>query len=266
MGKRNPEASGASAGLGQSDLRLIPEFDGTTQSVSEWLEKLEVVCELIGATALHSIVPLRLKDGAFAVYQQLTVEQKRNYKEIKKALTSAFALDKFQAYEHFVERKMQSGEAVDVYLAELRRLASLFGGVSDEALGCAFVAVLPQATRQALRAGARIEHMSLTELLHRARALLVEEDAGSAAVASAAGGERCARKAVSDAIVCYSCGQANHLSRDCLARKNVRSPRFRGQGNMRCFRCSRRGHVASACPENGNGEAGSAPVSSPGPQ
>ena len=69
-------------------------------------------------------------------------------------------------------------------------MANLFGGVSDEALGCAFVAGLSLATQQALWAGARIEDMSLTGLLQRARALLVGGDAGSAAIASSFGGER----------------------------------------------------------------------------
>ena len=113
MGKRKTDTRSVGASLGQSDLRLILEFDGTTQPVSEWLEKLEIVCELLGITDLHRIVPLRLKDGAFAVYQQLTAQQKETFAEIKNALLSAFALDKFQAYERFIERKKQSGEPVD---------------------------------------------------------------------------------------------------------------------------------------------------------
>ena len=225
------------------------------------------MCELLGVTDLQRIVPLRLKGGAFAVYQQLPVEQMRSYEDIKRALISAFALDKFRASEQFVERKLQRGEAVDVYLAELRRMTSLFGGVSDEVLGCAFVAGLPQATRQALRAGARVENMSLFQLLHRARALLVDEDTSAAAVDSADGGRRYGHNTTTDvSIVCYACGQANHLAKDCLSKNSDRCSSFRGPRNRQCFRCNRRGHVASACPGNGSGEANSAPVSSPGPQ
>ena len=57
-------------------------------------------------------------------HQQLTAQQKESFTEIKNALLSAFSLDKFQAYGRLVERKKQNGEPVDVYLAELRRMAS----------------------------------------------------------------------------------------------------------------------------------------------
>ena len=99
MGKRKEDKAGASDAMASHRqgeklyLRLIPEFDGTTEEISEWLDKAELVCELQGVTDLQRIVPLRLKGGAFAVYQQLTAEQKRSFDEIKRALLSAFAVD-----------------------------------------------------------------------------------------------------------------------------------------------------------------------------
>ena len=56
---------------------------------------------------------------------------------------------------------MKRDEVVDVYLADLRRLSSLYDGVSDTALLCAFVAGLPDTVRQLLRAGTRLEAMKL---------------------------------------------------------------------------------------------------------
>ena len=267
MGKRKQDSANSSAAKAM-DLRLIPEFDGASQSVSEWLEKTELVCDLQGVTELQNVVPLRLSGGAFCVYQQLTVEEKQSYQAIKKTLLAAFAVDRFQAYDQFVDRKLQRGEAVDVYLADLRRLSTLFGGVSEAALCCAFVAGLPQSTRQAMQAGARIEQMTLPQLLDRARALLV--DGGSdtaAAVAAGPDGRRAhGRKSQQTAtVICYKCGQANHMARNCRSKTGDRD-RAPGARNIQCFRCHRRGHVASSCPENERGEADTAPVSSPGPQ
>ena len=110
------------------ELRLIPEFSGdSTQNVVEWLEKAELVCKLRGVAHLESVLPLRLTGGAFAVYQQLPDAHKQDIGKITKAFRTAFAVDSFTAYEQFVGRRLQHGETVDVFLAELRRLAVPFG-------------------------------------------------------------------------------------------------------------------------------------------
>ena len=152
----------------------------------EWLEKAELVCALRGITRLEAVLPLRLTGGAFAVYQQLTAEDKADSGKIKFALKTAFAVDAFTAYELFVARRLQPGETVDVYLAELRRLAVPFGGLPEKALVSAFVAGLPDGAKQLLRAGSPMDDLPLTHILARARAILKDES-GVAAVATPAG-------------------------------------------------------------------------------
>ncbi|KFD49858.1 hypothetical protein M513_09325 [Trichuris suis] len=46
------------------DRRLIPEFDGSSQSVAEWLEKLELVCKLCKVVVAAQVIPLRLTGRA----------------------------------------------------------------------------------------------------------------------------------------------------------------------------------------------------------
>ena len=250
-----------------TELRLIPEFDGgPSQPVAEWLDKVELISELRGLKNLHSIVPLRLTGGAFAVYQQLSTEERNSYDSLKQALISAFAVDRFCAYEQFITRKLRNGEAVDVYLADLRRLARLFGGMPDASLACAFVAGLPEQARRALRAGSRMEAMTISQLLARARAVLVEE-ADSDVAAGAAHSEHAGAGPAS--VVCHSCGEPNHYARDCLSQRGRRG---RGSGatsrsGVRCYRCHRRGHLVATCPGNDGGEESSAvQASSPAQQ
>ncbi|KRX67374.1 hypothetical protein T09_15463 [Trichinella sp. T9] len=94
---------------------------------------------------------------------------------MKEALLAAFAADPFVAYDQFVSRRLGPDESPDVFLAELRMLATLFGGVSEKALACAFVAGLPENVCQLLRAGSRMEDFGLSQILTRARAIITDE-------------------------------------------------------------------------------------------
>lgn len=58
----------------------------------------------------------------------------------------------FASYEQFIAHRMQPDESVDVYLAEIRKLAVLFGAVSDHILSGAFMAGLTAQVKQLLRA------------------------------------------------------------------------------------------------------------------
>ena len=250
--------------MSELDLRLIPEFSGDpTTSVTEWIEKVELVCRLRGVTELEEVIPLRLTGGAFAVYQQIPDADKEDVVKIKEALCAAFAHDSFVAYEKFVSRELLPFETVDVFLAELRRLSALFGGISERGLTCAFISGLPESVRQGLRTGCRVEAMRLDDLLVRARAVLADKNAFSAEVHTSAASTTATRPTVAEANVrlqgrrCFNCNGANHLAKDCLLRRTVTETRT----GVKCFGCGGP-HFRRQCPENAVGER-SAPAFSP---
>ena len=105
---------------------------------------MELVAKFQGVSDLEKFLPLFLTGGAFAVYEALPSSSKEDYAAIRSALAGAFSVDRFRAYEEFSKRRLRPGEAVDVFLTDLRSLgAKVSGDLSDEWLICAFLAGLP---------------------------------------------------------------------------------------------------------------------------
>ncbi|KFD47059.1 hypothetical protein M513_12047 [Trichuris suis] len=146
------------------DVRLIPEFDGSSsQCVSDWFLKLELVCRLRRVVDVAAVIPLRLAGGALTVYLELPDEDKRSVEKVKEALLAAFSMEPLEACDNFSSRKLRNGETPDVFLSELRKLASLFGGISEKGMMCAFISGLPGSVRQILRASLRLQELSLSQ-------------------------------------------------------------------------------------------------------
>ena len=225
-----------SGGRATFDPRLIPEFsgEGTGADIVEWFTRAEVLSKHHGVN-LALVLPARLTGGAFAVWLQMSEESRRSVDSVRDALYDAFAMDPLAAYDAYASRRLQPGESADVYLADLRRLATLYGGVSEKALACAFIAGLPDTVRSAIRAGTRAEALDLASILTRARAVLSDERTSTVAAATRERADGTSR-------------------RKPMERRASRPP-------PRCWVCDQVGHIARRCP-NGR-ETASAPAPSP---
>ena len=211
------------------DIWLILEFHGISSdhTVSEWLEQVEMVCEMCGVDNVERVLPLRLRGGALSVYRRLTCDQREGLQQVKQALLVAFAPDPFVAFDTFVLRCLHPRETVDKYLGDLQDLARLIEeNTSDWWLSCAFVSELPGPVWWQLHGSSRMEHMILEQILARARALMTEEAEVDEPVAVAA--RRCRvllrvslgppstpDKQNAVAVQCYKYGGPNHFARDC---------------------------------------------------
>ena len=169
------------------DIRIIPEFSGDSDSgcVVRWFECLELVAKLRKIESeIVTIIPLRLAGDAYDVYAQIPDEDKKSVEKVKESLTKAFSIDSFSAYDKFVNRKLKPNESVDAFLADLKRISSIFGGTSDKILICAFVAGLPENVRLSLRSSSKIEGLDIKDILGRARIILSDsaDDFGAGAL------------------------------------------------------------------------------------
>ncbi|KFD49054.1 hypothetical protein M513_10102 [Trichuris suis] len=204
------------------DIRMVPEFDGSSLSAAEWLRKAESACQLCGISDVVRVIGLRLTGAAFAVYDQMAPEDQIKLEKVKEKLLAAFAPNPFMAFREFKVRKLRRGETPDAFLAGLRELALLAGGVSDKVLASAFIDGLPEQVQESMRSGARMETLSLDELLTRARAMLANGPVGYNGLSDfAAATNTSASVALSSGshYRCYACGGINHFAKECPTRR-----------------------------------------------
>ena len=145
---------------------------------------------------------------------------------------------------------------MDVYLADLRKLAVPFGGATDCILGCAFLAGLLDDTSRLLQASLRLNELGLDELLARARNILKDDMEPVLAAVEAP-------KLPREGPRYYRCGGPNHFSRDCQSQSSIKdTPDQRAQTRICCYRCDKLGHIVRNFLGNRQGEGDTAPVSS----
>lgn len=139
------------------------------------------------------------------------------------SLYIAFATDPFIAYDQFVARRLNSSEFVDVYIADLRRLSTLKGGLSDRGLACAFVAALPEDKGCLFRASSRMDTLDVNHLSEQTRAILNDDTPVVQLMVSAAKPEQMVTDAIPNNdplidVASHRCSGADYLARYYLSR------------------------------------------------
>ena len=220
---------------------LVAQFDGTSD-FSEWVRKLELVARLQKLDKLENYLPLFLTGGAFAVYEALNDADKDDFGKMKAALTKAFSLNCFAAYERLTRRCLDHAEPVDVYLADVRRLAGLVCAKPDDSLvKCAFVCGLPDHIKTQLQAVSTLDSLPLFEVAERARVLLSHETAHSAAAAAARTTSRSQPTRPRPSLRrCFICNSAEHLIRNCPLRADRQASEASTSAEQLTGRCDRR--------------------------
>ena len=227
----------------QFDVRLIPEFSGaaTDTPILEWLEDLELTCEVCEISKIERVLSLRLKGAARETYRQLSKEQRDDVEEFKRAIIKAYGTDSFLAFEQFTTRRRRPEETADEFLTDLQRLAWLVGETPPECwIKTAFVNGLPSDVKGLLWSSTRLETLTLREVLERARAVLVDtRDKHLAAVARHEQTSHTPNtlKSHQSDVTCFRCGGPNHLARDCMQRSSVRH--WKERSSIRCHLCNK---------------------------
>lgn len=242
-------------------------FDGSGDVVA-WLKKAKLVAKLMEIKDLASFIPLYLEGDALALYLEMSEKDQTDVEKMEDRLKEAFAQGRFEAYRKLTGVRW-TGEQVDVYANEIRRLAGLAGWKGDGlelAVKLAFVTGFPDRVSTELKQVKDFDAVSVSDLISRARVMVSGNSGGSQEVAAVAfrgpakvmrhdptslasgskGGTRGFRGR------CFRCS-GPHMAREC---KEPRPP-------ITCYRCGKEGHVAYRC-EQGNGRGvAAAPEATP---
>ena len=195
-------------------------------------------------------MPTLLEGEALAVWLELEADDTATYAAAKKKMIANLAPMGFVSLDDFHKRKLRPGEALSMYVHDLKKLLSqampaLAGEARDQLLIHQLLDGVPAAVSKQIRATG--ETAQLGKVVERARLLMTMENREQAAAIAAADSEvqhlREQVKELTEQVAalttrnskpvsqCYNCTEEGHVQRECPDRR-------RGQGDYRrCYNC-----------------------------
>ena len=230
---------------------MIRPFNGEGDIVG-WVEKVKLVAALTGVTDVAKLLPLYLEGPALSVYLEMAAGEKGKIDSIVGRLKEVYCESTFVAHVKLTRLKW-TGEPVDEFATEIRRLAGLAGFVDEveRVTRLTFVNSFPDHISVELQQVPGVDGMAMSELLPRARVLVANVGVASSVAAVAwepkkKDGNKAGGRSMGNAGFkgkCFGCG-GSHMARFCPEKK----------GSVKCYACGEEGHISPHCPNRSGNE------------
>ena len=230
---------------------MIRPFNGEGDVVG-WVEKVKLVAALTGVADVAKLLPLYLEGPALSVYLEMAASEKEKVDSIVGRLKEVYCDSSFMAHAK-LSRLKWTGEPVDEFATEIRRLAGLAGFVDEveRMTRLTFVNSFPDHISVELQQVPGVDGMAMSELLPRARVLVANVGVANSVAAVAleprkkdvnkVGGHSGGNAGFRGK--CFGCG-GPHMAKVCPEKK----------GGIKCYACGEGGHMSYHCPSRSGNE------------